>query len=186
MVNPIELETKRLRLRQWRAEDREPFAALNADPRVMACFPSTLDRRASDTMADRCEALIARRGWGFWALEAKEGGRFIGFVGLHVPELELPFSPCVEIGWRLAYSHWGRGLATEAARAALRVGFEHIGLTEIVSFTAVNNARSRGVMHRLGMQPSNATFEHPAVPLGSPLREHVLYRLARESWLRSL
>ncbi|MFD2111891.1 GNAT family N-acetyltransferase [Thiorhodococcus fuscus] len=186
MVDLIELETERLRLRQWRAEDREPFAALNADPEVMAFFPSTLDRCASDAIADRCEALIARRGWGFWALEAKEGGRFIGFVGLHAPELELPFSPCVEIGWRLAHAYWGRGLATEAARAALRVGFERIGLAEIVSFTAVINARSRGVMQRLGMQPSSATFEHPAVPLGSPLREHVLYRLSRESWLRSL
>lgn len=116
MKTPIAFETQRLRLRQRRPSDRAAFAALDGDPRVMACFPSTLDRAASDAMADRCAALIARRGWGFWAAEEKAGGQFIGFVGLHVPSSELPFSPCVEIGWRLAFPWWGKGLATEAAR----------------------------------------------------------------------
>ena len=105
MAEIIEFETDRLRLRQWLATDREPFAALNADPRVMEFFPATLDRATSDAMADYCEALIAKRGWGFWAAEVKGSGQFIGFVGLHTPSSELPCSPCVEIGWRLAFKH---------------------------------------------------------------------------------
>lgn len=180
---PIEFETERLRLRQWRTTDREPFAVMNADPRVMEFFPVPLDRVESDAVADRCQALIAERGWGFWAAEIKGSGEFIGFVGLHVPTPQLPFSPCVEVGWRLAHAHWGKGFATEAAKGALRVGFEELGLSEIVSFTAVLNSRSRSVMQRLGMIEETATFEHPAVPVGSPLREHCLYRLSREHWL---
>lgn len=178
----IEPETPRLRLRQWRAADHAPFAALNADPRVMAHFPAPLSREASDAVAQRCEALIAERGWGFWAVETKADGEFIGFVGLHVPIAELPFSPCVETGWRLATAHWGRGYATEAARAALRVGFETLGLDEIVAFTALSNRPSMAVMERLGMRRDAATFEHPAVPEGHALRTHCLYRLGREDW----
>lgn len=179
---PYTLDTARLKLRQWRAEDREPFAALNADPVVMAHFPAPLDRPASDALADRCETLVASRGWGFWALELRDTGEFAGFTGLHVPAAELPFSPCVEIGWRLARAHWGRGLASEAAREALRFGFEQLCLAEVVSFTAVGNTRSCAVMTRLGMAPAG-TFAHPALPPRSALREHVLYRLTRERWL---
>ncbi|MCJ0763972.1 GNAT family N-acetyltransferase [Variovorax terrae] len=182
MAELIELETGRLYLRQWKASDREPFAALNADPKVMAFFPAPLERAASDAMAERCQALIAERGWGFWAVETKEARQFIGFVGLHTPMAELPFAPCVEIGWRLGFSSWGQGFATEAAGAALRAGFEVLRLPEIVSFTAVRNLRSRAVMARLGMLEAAGTFEHPAVPVGNPLREHVLYRLSREQW----
>lgn len=184
MVEIIEFETERLRLRQWLPADREPFAALNADPRVMEFFPATLDRTASNAMADRCEALIVGRGWGFWATEIKECGQFIGFVGLHVPAPELPFSPCVEIGWRLAFQYWGRGFASEAAKGALRVGFELLNVPEIVSFTAVHNLRSRAVMERLGMQETKDTFEHPHVPVGNALRLHCLYRLSQERWRR--
>ena len=182
MAKPVVLDTERLRLRQWRAADREPFAVLNADPRVMAFFPSLLDRAASDAMVGRCQSLIAERGWGFWAIESKETGEFIGFTGLHVPTATLPFSPCVEVGWRLAFRYWGRGFATEAARAALRFGFESIYLPEIVSFTSIRNVRSRAVMERLGMQKSMETFAHPNVPEGHVLREHCLYRLLREQW----
>jgi RimJ/RimL family protein N-acetyltransferase len=139
MVELIEVETERLRLRQWKSSDRGPFAALNADSKVMEFFPSLLTRAESDAMADRCQSLIEKRGWGFWAVEAKTTQEFIGFVGLHVPSAELPFSPCVEVGWRLAFQHWGKGFASEAAREALRVGFELLGLREIVSFTTVRN-----------------------------------------------
>jgi RimJ/RimL family protein N-acetyltransferase len=142
----------------------------------MEFFPSLLTREESDTMADRCEALISERGWGFWAVEIRDGGSFIGFVGLHIPTAQLPFSPCTEVGWRLAFNYWGHGYATEAARAALRVGFESLGLEEVVSFTAVANRRSRAVMERLGMRESGV-FEHPNVPVGNPLREHCLYRV---------
>jgi RimJ/RimL family protein N-acetyltransferase len=183
MTGLIEFETERLRLRQWLPTDREPFSALNADPRVMEFFPAPLDRAASDTMADRCESLIAERGWGFWAAETKDTHEFIGFIGLHIPIPELPFSPCVEIGWRLAFQYWGKGFATEAAHGALRVGFGSLELLEIVSFTSVFNLRSRSVMRRLGMQETSETFEHPNVPVGSPLRQHCLYRLSRMQWL---
>jgi len=182
MVELIELNTERLRLRQWRAADREPFAQLNADPRVMEFFPSPLERSASDAMAEHIQSLISERGWGFWAVEVKEGNEFIGFVGLHTPAPEFPFSPCVEVGWRIAFGHWGKGYATEAAKDALRVGFELLHLPEIVSFTAVHNRRSRAVMDRLGMCEAAETFEHPHVPVGHPVRQHCLYRLSQEQW----
>jgi RimJ/RimL family protein N-acetyltransferase len=185
MNTPIEFETPRLLLRQWRAADREPFAALNADPIVMARFPAPLTREESDALADRCERLIAERGWGAWATEIKATGEFIGFVGLHVPQDDLPLSPCVEILWRLARAHWHQGFATEAARGALRIGFEELSLPEIVSFTVPANTRSRAVMERLGMQMDAATFEHPRLPVGHALRTHVSYRLSRDRWRQS-
>ena len=185
MNSPIEFETQRLLLRQWKAADRCPFVALNADPIVMTHFPAPMTREESDAMADRCERLIAERGWGAWASEIKATGEFIGFVGLHIPQDDLPVSPCVEILWRLAQAHWCQGFATEAARGALRIGFEVLRLPEIVSFTVPSNTRSRAVMERLGMQMDAATFEHPGVPNGHALRTHCNYRLSRERWLSS-
>jgi RimJ/RimL family protein N-acetyltransferase len=173
----LELSTQRLLLRPWRASDREPFAAMNADPVVMACFPASLPRAESDALADRLQADIQARGWGFWAVESIGEHPFVGFVGLSVPE-GLPCCPCIEIGWRLAQAHWGMGYATEAARAALRFGFEALGLHEIVAFTAAGNRRSRAVMERIGMQRDwGADFEHPKVPVGHALRRHVVYRV---------
>jgi RimJ/RimL family protein N-acetyltransferase len=183
MTAPIQFETQRLLLRQWRAADREPFAALSADPIVMAHFPAPLTREESDAVAARCERLIAERGWGPWATEIKATGEFIGFVGLHIPRDDLPVSPCVEILWRLAQAHWRQGFATEAAQGALRIGFEVLRFPEIVSFTVPSNTRSRAVMERLGMQMDAATFEHPGVPDGHVLRMHCNYRLSRYSWL---
>lgn len=177
----IEPETDRLVLRQWRDSDKGPFSVLNADPEVMEYFPSVLIRSESDAVADRCKSLIAERGWGFWAAELKDSRTFIGFVGLHIPSDDLPFSPCVEIGWRLARKHWGKGYATEAATAALQVGFETLLLDEIVSFTTVGNLKSQAVMKRLGMQMTDK-FEHPALPEHSPLRPHYLFRLARKQY----
>lgn len=182
-VPPIELDTPRLRLRQWRVSDFTPFAAMNANPRVMEHFPELLRAPESHAMARRIRDLIAVRGWGLWAVEERAGAPFIGFVGLHVPSSELPCSPCVEIGWRLAPAYWGKGYATEAAQAALGVGFGVLELDEIVSFTATSNLRSQAVMERLGMRRMADTFEHPAVPASSPLATHVLYRLDRTDWL---
>ncbi|MEP6723364.1 MAG: GNAT family N-acetyltransferase [Variovorax sp.] len=179
----IEFQTARLRLRQWRYADRAPFAAMNADLRVREFFyPTILARAESDHMVDICQAHIEQRGWSFWAVETLATHQFIGFVGLGVPSHALPFLPCVEIGWRLAQAHWGQGYATEAARAALRVGFEQLALDEIVAFTAAPNVRSSAVMAKLGMEP-DGRFEHTAVPVGHALREHLLYRLSRERWL---
>jgi RimJ/RimL family protein N-acetyltransferase len=176
---PIELETARLKLRRWRDADRAPFAALNADPAVMEFFPAPQSREASDASIDAWQAQLESRGWSNWAVELVESGEFIGFVGLSVPRRVLPCSPCVEVGWRLARRFWGRGLASEAARAALGAGFERIGLTEIVSFTALGNLRSRAVMERIGMQNARQDFEHPGVPEGHALRLHCLYRIDR-------
>ncbi len=182
MADLIDFETARLRLRQWRDADDAPFAALNADADVMRYFPAPLSRAESDGLATRCRTKIDTFGWGFWACERKADDAFIGFVGLNVPAAALPFSPCVEIGWRLARQAWGQGFATEGARSALAVGFEQLGLEEIVSFTALANQRSRAVMERLGMHEDALAFEHPALPEGHPLRLHRLYRLSRAEW----
>jgi RimJ/RimL family protein N-acetyltransferase len=162
-------------LRQWRDEDREPFAALNADPEVMRYFPATLSRTESDAFVDRSIALIDERGWGLWAVEVDGVAPFVGFVGLNIPS----FMPAtVEVGWRLAREHWGHGYASEAAREALRYGFEELGLAEIVSFTSTVNERSRRVMERIGMtRDPTRDFDHPNVPDG-PLRRHVLYAIS--------
>jgi RimJ/RimL family protein N-acetyltransferase len=179
----LEFDTERLRLRQWRSSDLEAFARMNADRRVMEFYPAALERGASDAMAQRIQSGIAERGWGLWAAQLRVSGEFIGYVGLQVAAVTLPCSPCVEVGWRLAHAFWGRGLATEAARGALRVGFRELGLPQIVSFTALINRRSRAVMERLGMREDEAAaFDHPNVPEGSPLRAHCLYRLSRENW----
>ncbi len=161
-------------MRRWRETDLEPFAALNADSEVMAHFPSLLSREESDALAARADALFDEHGFGLWAVEAPEG--FVGFTGLSVPQFVASFLPAVEVGWRLARNAWGRGYATEAARAVVAAGFEKHALREIVSFTATTNVRSQRVMKRLGMLP-DGYFDHPALPVGSPLRRHVLYRL---------
>lgn len=178
------LETARLRLRPWRQSDREPFAALNADPRVMEFLPWTLDRAGSDALADRIEAGFEKNGFGLWAVEVPGEIEFAGFVGLSVPGFAASFMPCVEIGWRLATAAWHRGYATEGARAALVYGFERAGLEEIVSFTVPANQASWRVMERLGMHRDPAQdFDHPSLPEGHRLRRHVLYRLGRREWL---
>lgn len=178
--HPATRLTERLVLRQWREEDREPFAQLNADPEVMRYFPAPLDREQSDAMVSRMHDLIEAQGWGLWAVERRDTGAFLGFTGLAVPRHPLPFLPCVEVGWRLSRKAWGHGFATEAAREALRVGFDELGLAEIVSFTTVTNTRSRAVMERLSMVRDVAEdFDHPALAEGDPLRRHVLYRTVR-------
>lgn len=179
----IEFETPRLRLRQWRDSDRAPFAAMNADPQVMEYFPSLQTRATSDASIDAWQSQFAGQGWSNWAAELVDTRQFVGFVGLSVPRRVFAFSPCVEIGWRLARPFWGRGLATEAAREALRVGFECLDLSEIVSFTARGNRRSRAVMERIGLRDAEQDFEHPGIAEGSPLRVHCLYRISRFEWL---
>jgi len=178
-----ELETPRLKLRQWCAADLEPFASLNADPVVIEFLSRCLTRAESDEFAERVRSELAQRGWGLWAVEVREHGEFIGFVGLSEPSFEAHFTPCTEIGWRLARSSWGRGYATEAARACLDFAFRSLGLSEVVAFTVPANARSRAVMERLGMRHDAAgDFDHPRLPAGHPLQRHVLYRLRREDW----
>ena len=175
------LTTGRLLLREWREDDKAPYAALNADPVVMEHFPSTLTPEQSDEMVERMAASWRDRGYGLWAVEVRESGTFIGFVGLSSPAWEAHFTPCVEVGWRLARHAWGHGYATEAARAAIGWGFAELDLPgdQIVSFTTVANERSQRVMQRLGMQHDPADdFDHPLLPEWAG-RHHVLYRLPR-------
>lgn len=183
------ITTQRLRLRPWQASDLEPLAALNADPEVMKYFPDTLDYTESEAMFERVQQHFAEHGFGFWAVEViQDDGRsipFIGAVGFSIPRFEAHFTPCVEIGWRLAKAYWGKGYATEAAQAALEYGFNVLQLDQIVSFTVPDNQASRAVMRRLGMTRNPADdFEHPAVPEKHLLRPHVLYRLFKSDFLK--
>jgi RimJ/RimL family protein N-acetyltransferase len=181
----VTIRTERLVLRRWRPSDIEPFLVLNNDPRVLEFLPGPLDRERCEAFVARAEATFDARGFGRWAVEVRADGdsstaECIGFVGIDAPAIETAFTPCVEIGWRLSAEHWGRGYATEAARAALAFGFETVGLEEIVSFTVPANLRSRAVMERIGMQRDlEGDFDHPSLPSGHPLRPHVLYRARR-------
>ena len=182
----VTLKTERLVLRQWKEADREPFARMGADPRVMEYLGETVSREQSDEMADRIEAHFQAHGFGLCAAELEESGEFIGFIGLAVPAFEAAFTPCVEIGWRLAAEYWGAGLATEGAIEIVRYAFEELRLLELVSFTAIRNERSRHVMAKLGMtHDATENFDHPKLAAGDPLRRHVLYRLTREAWINS-
>ena len=165
-----EIRTDRLVLRQWEPQDREPFAALNADPHTMRFFPTTFTREQSDAQVDRFAAHIDEHGYGLWAVEVE--GAFAGFTGICWAE-GFTFSPALEIGWRFDRRFWGHGYATEAARAALVIGLAVAD--EVLSFTAVPNEPSWRVMERLGMR-RDGEFDHPRVPEGSPLRRHYLYR----------
>lgn len=178
-----ELETDRLRLRAWRVGDRAAFVALNADPLVMEYFPAPISAEDTYAMVERIARGFDDHRFGLWAVERKDSRTFIGFVGLAVPSYPAPFMPTVEAGWRLAREHWGQGLATEAARAALGYGFGDCDLPEIVSFTSLHNVRSIAVMERLGMTRDPAEdFDHPRVPAGHRLRRHVLYRMSARRW----
>jgi 3-dehydroquinate dehydratase/shikimate dehydrogenase len=187
LKNPMTiLKTKRLILRPWCEKDLELFANLNADPRVMEYFPATLSRTESDQLAERIKTKMNEKGWGLWAVSVPGIADFIGFIGLNSVDqtsLPTPFSPAIEIGWRIAFEHWGKGYATEGSKAALAYGFDTLNLNEIVSFTAVQNIRSRRVMERIGMhRDPKDDFDHPKLPESHPLRRHVLYRLNQREW----
>jgi len=175
---PDTLTTPRLTLRPWRASDRVLFQAINADPRVMEFYPSTLTPQESDALVTRIEQHFAQHGHGPYAVELTETGTFIGYIGLYTPTFAAHFTPTVEIAWRLSADHWGKGLATEGARAVLHHAFQTLKLPSLVSFTVPQNQRSRRVMEKLGMthDPSE-DFYHPNLPEGHPLRRHVLYRI---------
>jgi RimJ/RimL family protein N-acetyltransferase len=173
--------TKRLRIREWQETDRYPFSEMNADPKVMEFFPAVLTKVESDVLIERCKQHFDTHGFAFWALELKETGDFIGFTGLMIPNFRSHFTPCVEIGWRVAFPFWNKGFATEAAFAVLQFAFEKIDLQEIVSFTTSQNLASRRVMEKIGMTRNPADdFEHPKLPKSHPLSKHVLYRISKK------
>jgi RimJ/RimL family protein N-acetyltransferase len=172
------ITTDRLLLRRWRESDRLPLQAMNSDPRVMEFMPTVLSSAESDALIDRAQVHFDRNGYGPFAAELLENQAFIGFIGLSIPNFDAPFMPAVEVGWRLAFDCWARGLATEGARAVVRHGFEELGLDSLVSFTVPGNLRSRRVMEKIGMtHDPRDDFDHPRLPEAHPLRRHVLYRL---------
>ncbi|MFM9941522.1 MAG: GNAT family N-acetyltransferase [Hyphomicrobiaceae bacterium] len=178
MSAAAELSGARVCLRAWRDEDREAFATMNADARVMEFFRTPLTRNESDAFVDRIQKHFAELGFGLWAIEVPNTVPFIGICGLSIARFNVPFTPCIEVGWRLAFEHWGRGFATEAAKLAVAHAFSELALREIVSFTSVRNLRSRAVMERLGMRYNPADdFDHPGLPPAHPLCRQVLYRL---------
>jgi RimJ/RimL family protein N-acetyltransferase len=168
------LETERLIMRRWQESDRAPFAELNADPETMRFFPNTLDRTASNALIEMIETRFDRQGFGFWALEVAATGTFIGFTGLNPLPEGVPGAGGMEVGWRLAKHAWRHGYATEAARGALGVAFDNMGLPEIWSMSAVLNEPSQAVMRRLGLTETTR-FDHPRIPPGDPLRPQVAY-----------
>lgn len=183
MTKPVALETKRLLLRLWKSEDLTSFySQINADPEVMKYYPRVLTKEESDAMAGKIMAKIEKNGWGFWAVEHKADKNFIGFVGLNEPDYELPVKPCIEIGWRLAKAYWGKGYATEAAKACLAFAFDNLKLNEVYAFASVGNERSWKVMQRIGMKNSGSNFNHPIIPEGHTLSEHVLYKISKKQW----
>jgi 3-dehydroquinate dehydratase / shikimate dehydrogenase len=180
---PVILKTKRLILRPWCEEDLEPFARMNADPRVREYFSSILSKEVSDQHARYHRDYIQTHGWGFWAVEVPNVAKFIGFIGLEEVYFSAHFTPAVEIGWRLAFDYWGHGYASEGAKACLQYGFETLKLKEIVAYTATNNKRSIRVMKKMGMihSPSD-DFDHPDLSPDSEVRRMVLYRIKQKQW----
>lgn len=176
------IKSDRLILRRWRDADLEPFAAINADPVAMRFMPAAMTLEETRAMVGRIEEHQRAHGFGIWALEVPGVAPFVGFLGLQRVGFEAPFTPAVEIGWRLAPAHWGKGYATEGAKAAIRFGFENLNLDQIVSFTVAANKPSWSVMERVGMtRDPSEDFDHPRLPAGHALRRHVLYRLKRPS-----
>ncbi len=174
------LLTPRTLLRPWRDDDLAPYAALSADPLVMEHYPAPYTRAESEESFARIRAHFERHGFGLWVLEIRDDPGFAGFVGLQIPTFETHFTPCIEAGWRLADKYWGKGYATEAARAALAFAFDELGKDEVVAMTVPGNLRSRRVMEKLGMTRDPADdFDHPRLPAGHPLQRHVLYRIRR-------
>ena len=182
-ANPVSLETARLILRPWLDRDREPFARMSTDPQVMAHLLPFASPEAVDAWIDRQQTHLGTQGFCFWAIESKADGAFIGAAGLLRVGYEAHFTPAVEVGWRLDRRFWGQGYAPEAAACAIRFGFEHLELHEIVANTVPANRNSRRVMEKLGMSRTAADdFDHPLVPIEHPLRRQVLYRLPRDRW----
>ena len=184
MHNIIELETRHLLLRQWKSEDYTLYAELTSNQDVMKFFPHILTKEQSNTAAKKFENLITSRGWGFWAVENKESNKFLGYAGLHVPATKFPFSPCIEIAWRVEDKYWRNGYVLEAGKEILRCSFEDLGLEEIVYFTSVLNHQAEVLMEELGMKNKEENFKHPSMPSGHDIEEHKLYRITKKEWIK--
>jgi ribosomal-protein-alanine N-acetyltransferase len=174
------IESARLILRDWRDEDVEAFAAMNADPRVAEFLGGPFSRERSESSAAAIRHALECNGYGWWVIELRDGTPFAGVIALQKVPFEAPFTPAYEIGWRLPFATWGRGYATEGANAALRRAFDTLRWPEVVAFTAEGNLRSRRVMERLNMTHDRVgDFDHPKLDPANVLRRHVLYRIKR-------
>ena len=182
MIKQVVIETQRLLLRRWQESDLDVFMLMNTDPDVMHYFPDTLNAEETKSFYDSIQQEISEYGYGLYAVEEKDSGCFIGFIGFHWASFEADFCPCVEIGWRLDKRYWDKGYATEGAKACLKHGFENLAFDEVVSFTAVKNAPSQRVMQKIGMQ-FQGYFDHPKVSMDHPLRSHVLYRINKDNYM---
>lgn len=175
-MNTIYIETDRLILRSWKKSDRDVFAEMNNNDNVMKYFPATLSVEESNSFADRINSEFEETGFGLYAVEIKETGEFIGYVGFHRFAFDAPFSPGWEIGWRISDKFWNKGYATEAAMACIKYAREKKLCNRLYSFTAVPNIPSENVMKRIGMS-FEGLFMHPALANGHWLKEHKLYSL---------
>jgi RimJ/RimL family protein N-acetyltransferase len=175
------IETDRLTLRTWKKEDAEAYYQINQDPKVLECLGGPLSMEEVHNFIQRVNSQMDVRGYTLWAVEEKETGALMGFIGLDYKDWESHFTPAVEIGWRLGSQYWGKGYATEGAKASLAYGFKHCGLKEIVSLTVPANLRSIRVMEKIGLRRDmQGDFAHPGLPADHRLSQHVLYRLKRE------
>lgn len=182
MPKIIQLKADKLLLRQWIPADLPEFARMNADPKVMEFFPEILEKSQSDQLGEKIRLDIESQGWGLWAIELLENHSFIGFAGLNKVDFGLDFTPCIEIGWRLDRTWWGKGYATQAANRVLQFAFTQAKFAEIYSFTSIKNIRSRKLMQRINMVNTNQYFDHPGLNSNHPLAKHVLYKLTRSQW----
>ena len=178
MITMKPIETERLILREWKDTDILPFYEMGQDPRVMEYFPSLWTMEMVKDFISRMKIQLVEKNYTLWAVEEKKAQQFIGFVGLNEPTWEAAFTPCIEIGWRIAFSFWGKGYASEAAKAVLDYSFNELELLELVSFTVTNNLRSRKVMERIGMsRETKDDFLHPKLDPHHPMAPHVLYKI---------
>lgn len=182
----VHIVTERLVLREWRDEDMDHFSRMNGDALIMEYMPRTLDRRSSDALVERFREHFKKHGFGLYAAALKSSGEFIGFVGLNTVDFKAHFTPAVEIAWRLDYSYWGKGYASEAAQAVLHHAFTALKLKEVVSFTVFDNTRSIGVMENIGMtRDPKGDFDYPALKKDHPLGRFVLYRMTADNFKKS-
>lgn len=176
-------ESERLAFRSWTLKDKLEFRKMSSDPEVMEYFTHILTPEESDRLFDKITGDMTEKGYGLWAVETKENREFIGFIGFNTADFEAAFTPCEEIAWRLKKEAWGKGYATEGAERCLKFGFEQIGLSEIYSFTSRKNKRSENVMKKIGLTKIGE-FDHHEVPVGNPLRRHILYRMTKSDYFK--
>jgi len=182
MIKQVAIETQRLLLRRWQKSDLDAFTLMNANPDVMRYFPNALHAEETKSFYDSIQQEFSEYGYGLYAVEEKDNGCFIGFIGFHRAIFDADFCPCIEIGWRLDNQYWNKGYATEGAKACLKHGFENLAFDEVVSFTAVENKPSQRVMQKVGMR-FEGYFDHPKVAVNHPLRSHVLYRINKDNYV---